>query len=76
MIEERIQRVFETVFRGKLAFSPTLQMSMEPTWDSLKHVQLVVALEQEFDVRFDGADAASMLSVKDILDTISARTSA
>lgn len=39
-------------------------------WDSANHIQLVVALEQEFSVSFDVNEIESMLSYQDILDTI------
>ena len=33
-----------------------------PKWDSANHIQLVLALEQEFSVSFDVAEMESMLS--------------
>jgi acyl carrier protein len=39
-------------------------------WDSLNHINLIVALEQEFQVSFDVAEIESMLSFSDILETL------
>jgi acyl carrier protein len=40
------------------------------SWDSLSHINLIVALEQEFQVSFDVSEIESMLSFSDILDTL------
>lgn len=39
-------------------------------WDSANHIQLVVALEQEFSISFDVNEIESMLTYQDILDTV------
>jgi len=66
----RLERVFANVFQGKLTFSPDLKRDNQPSWDSLKHIELLVALEQEFAVRLDGADATEMTSVEKILQVL------
>lgn len=40
------------------------------SWDSLNHINLVVALEQEFSVSFDLAEIESMLSFDDVVQTL------
>ena len=60
------------MFGGVIAFSPTLQRLDEPSWTSLKHVELIIALEREFGVRFDGADATDMTSIPVIVQRIEA----
>lgn len=40
------------------------------SWDSLNHINLIVALEQEFDVSFDVTEIESMQSYTDILETL------
>jgi acyl carrier protein len=35
-------------------------------WDSLNHVNLIVALEEEFDICIEPDDIALMISLKDI----------
>ena len=39
-------------------------------WDSLAHMNLVAAMEAEFNVRFEPEDLLSMVSVKDIVETL------
>lgn len=39
-------------------------------WDSLMHMNLVLALEEEFDVAFDDEQIVNMLSVGTIINII------
>ena len=39
-------------------------------WDSLKHMNLVLALEEEFGIRFSDEQIVAMLSVKSIKDAV------
>ena len=47
--------------------------SMIETWDSLKHMMLLLALEEEFDIRFSDEEMVEMLSLPIIIDVISAK---
>jgi acyl carrier protein len=42
------------------------------TWDSLRHLNLVLALEEEFDIRFEEAEIPSLVSFGIIVATIKA----
>ena len=39
-------------------------------WDSLQHMNLILALEEEFKIQFTGDQTVSMLNVKLILLTL------
>ena len=39
-------------------------------WDSLGHMKIVLALEEEFDIRFDEVQITEMTSVSKICQTI------
>ena len=41
-------------------------------WDSIKHLSLVLALEEEFDIRFEEAEIPSLVNFKIIAATIKA----
>ena len=63
-----LQRVFREVFN-----TPNLQLREDMTaaevrgWDSLKHVELIMAVESELGVRFKTAEVASMENVGALL---------
>lgn len=40
-------------------------------WDSLKHMNLIMALEEKFAVAFSDEEIVDMLSVKSIVDILS-----
>ena len=46
------------------------------TWNSLNHVNLLVALEEEFSVAFDPAELELMVSFMDILEILDRRLAA
>jgi acyl carrier protein len=71
----RIQKVFGTVFGSRVPFHPDLCRAREGRWTSLKHVELLVALEKEFGVRFDGADATDMISIPVVIEKVGQRLS-
>lgn len=42
-------------------------------WDSLKHMHLVLALEEEFGIEFDDHEVADLSSAAALLDTIAGK---
>jgi len=41
-----------------------------PAWDSLRHMELILRLEEEFNVRFSIQEASTMQSLNDIVGII------
>lgn len=73
----RLQSIFRDVFDD-----PTLRLSSEmsvgnpPEWDSVATVQLVLACEAAFAVRFTIDEVAAIRSVGDFVEYLEARTAA
>jgi len=44
------------------------------SWDSLKHINLVTSLEEEFDIRFTDEEIMDMLNFKLVLHIIKQKT--
>jgi acyl carrier protein len=44
-----------------------------PEWDSLKHIEIIMAIESEFDVRFSVDEIEAFRSCGDIVRTMQAR---
>jgi acyl carrier protein len=42
-------------------------------WDSANHIQLVIALEEEFSITFDVKEFEAMLSYTDIIDMVQSK---
>jgi len=44
-----------------------------PNWDSANHIQLVLALEEEFSISFDVAEIEAMFSFLDIVQMVQSK---
>jgi acyl carrier protein len=69
----RVETVFVRVFGKRLPFTPQLARADQAYWTSLKHMEFLVALETEFEVRFDGADAVDMQSIPTVVERVAGR---
>ena len=70
-MQERIRVVMAQIFNVDID-SITEASSPEniERWDSLKHIQLVLAIEDEFDITFSDDDIPNLLSTRVIEDTV------
>jgi acyl carrier protein len=71
----RVERAFKKTFGKQIAFTAGVDRKTEPRWTSLKHVEFIIALEAEFGIRFDGADATDMTSVAAVCKRVRQRLS-
>jgi hypothetical protein len=65
-VAKRVETVFAEVFGQRLPFSPELTRA--------EHMEFLVALEMEFGIRFDGADAVDMQSIATVIERVAQRT--
>lgn len=73
---ERVQGIFQDVFdRPGLVVTRESNAASVDGWDSLTHINLVVAVEQEFDLRFALAELQELKNVGDMIDLIIAKSS-
>jgi acyl carrier protein len=75
VIEEYMEEQVKQVMADILDLDPnsideSTSQDNTTTWDSLSQINLLVALEQEFGITFDPAEAESMFSFTDILDIL------
>ena len=71
---DRLQKIFRETFNDTGA-DVDLNMSSDGInsvygWDSIKHVELIFMIENEFDIKFSLEELQSMKTIKEILDTI------
>ena len=75
MTKDEIFNVTTQVF-ADLFNKPVNEMTYEtspdklPEWDSLRHVQLIAALEEKFSIIFSPDMQAEMLNIELIIDSI------
>ncbi len=61
-VTERLEEIFRAVFELPPGSEITHLQQGSPKWDSLGHVKLVAALESEFGLEIDTADALRLNS--------------
>lgn len=75
-LEESVRQVMADVLGLEPAqINDDTSTTNTPTWDSANHIQLVVALEQEFNVSFDVDEFESMLTFPDVVQALQAKLS-
>lgn len=71
-IEERVLDVLSAAL--KCPVTTVSRRADIPAWDSLKHIELVFAIEDELELQFNEAELAALDSVAAIIELASAKT--
>jgi acyl carrier protein len=73
---ERLQKVFRATFEdATFTLDETVEAKDLPAWDSLKHITLILAIEEEFDVKFTTREVTSLWSVGRIVEALRSKVS-
>lgn len=71
MIFERLNNVFRDVFDDDtISINDNTTSKDIPEWDSLEHINLIVAIEQEFGIKFNMGEVTTMKNVGEMVDII------
>jgi acyl carrier protein len=71
MIIDRLQPIFRDILdEPDLLLTPSLSPEDCPRWDSVAHVRLVLAVEEEFGVQFSTEDVVGFGSVADFVSAL------
>jgi acyl carrier protein len=57
-----------------IAPTESVTRDSEPTWDSLKHIELILMLEEHFAVRFNEEEIPALRNSREIVDAIEERS--
>lgn len=75
-IYDRLNAVFRDVFDdNNIVVDDSTTSNDIEDWDSLEHINLIVAVEQEFQIKFNMNEVISMKNVGEMVDIIITRTS-
>ncbi len=68
---DRMTEVFRTTFGDEsITLDPAMTADDVEAWDSISHITLIYALEDEFGVKFSTKDIAGFACVGDIIATL------
>jgi len=77
IIDERLQRVFRNVFdQPQLTVNEHTTADDVDGWDSITHLDLIVAIEKEFNLQISGFEVMQLHNVGDLQSLITRKTSA
>ena len=71
-METKVVEIMKNVFNTENISSNTDQMNCDK-WDSLHHLNLIVELENEFDVEFEPEEIAEMKSFGKVIEVIKSK---
>lgn len=66
-----LNRIFQDIFDDEtINVESTTTASDIEEWDSLEHINLIVAIEATFNIKFDISEVSSMKNVGNMVDII------
>ena len=73
-LEERIREILADILSIDAAqVDDRTAFDRTPGWDSANHINLIVALEEEFSIVLDAAEIDTMLTFNDVVSTVEAK---
>jgi acyl carrier protein len=69
-IYAKLTTVFEDIFDEEIALTPELSADDVEGWDSVTHIRLILAIEDEFGVKFAAAEIGEPENVGELVELI------
>jgi acyl carrier protein len=74
LIDQRLQQIFREAFENdKLTLSDSLSPETMAEWDSLGHIKVMMACEEEFGVKFTIEETVESTSVGKLKSVLAAK---
>ena len=75
-LESKFLKIVSKILELKKIKSLNLKLEEISNWDSLKNLQLVLFLEDEFKIKFDEKELSSLISLKKIFKILKRKLNA
>jgi len=70
-IQERLTKVFRAVFDNEsITLTPDLTADDIDEWDSLSHINLMLAIELEFGIEFSQSEIQNFSNVGELIECV------
>ena len=70
IIEKKILRMFKNILKMKIVSKKKLNQNNIKNWDSLNHVILILAIQEEFNIKFKISEYSKLNSFENIIKII------
>ena len=61
-IKKKLKNIFEKNLNQKISKVDTLEFGKNKKWDSLRHIQIIISIEKEFDIKIKTSDVGQLTS--------------
>lgn len=74
-VRDRLTEVFRMTFGDEsIVLEPSMTADDVAGWDSVTHITLIYAIEDEFGIKFSTRDLESLACVGDLIDVVTRRS--
>ena len=74
-VYDALTEIFNDVFmRDDMRLTPSLSARDVPDWDSFKQIEIMVSVEEKFDIKLSTREIDSLKSVGDLADVIARKS--
>jgi acyl carrier protein len=73
-VQSEVARILSSVLGHEVAPGADVAASDDPTWDSLRQVEVMYAVEDTFGLRFEESDFSALVSSELIVDAVMRRS--
>jgi len=75
-MRDRLTAIFRDVFEdSKLTIEDSTSAADVPGWDSFNHINLIMSIEEEFNISFDAKEIGGLGCVKNLVELIQQKLS-
>ena len=72
--EQKLKEIFNTILnKNKITDYNKLEINKTKNWDSLKHLNLIILLEEEFSIKITPDDMQELTNYKKILSFLNSK---
>lgn len=69
-MEKQIVQILSELFGKEIKEGEEFSVYTEKGWDSFKHIEIIMTLEEEFDISFSPEDISQLKSLSKIIEKV------
>lgn len=69
-----LHEIFRDVFMREVTLRPDLTAKDVPGWDSFKQIEIIVALEEKYNIKFHTRELDSLHNIGDLARVLASKT--